>query len=77
MQPPRRIDSKLGPLCQMSRLMRPLPSPPGEFDRLIGSEKVLPPSRELAKKISPPWEAPEKMISCQIIRTDCGAPGAM
>ena len=52
------------PLCQISRVMRPLPSPATEVDRLSGSRRFCrrPRARE---QMSPPCEPPEKMISCQ------------
>src|SRR5688500_8451346 len=57
------------PLCHRSRVMRPLPSPATEADRLSGAEKVLPPSSERANRMSPPCEPPEKMISCHRTNT--------
>ena len=52
------------PLSQWRWVSRPLPSPAMLFERLIGTPKVLPPSVERAKKISPPCVPPEKTISC-------------
>src|SRR5688500_14162624 len=57
------------PLCHRSRVMRPLPSPATERDRLRGSEKLRPPSCERADRMSPPCEPPEKMISCHSTNT--------
>jgi hypothetical protein len=63
------------PLCQISLLIRPLPSPPDELDRLSGLSKVAPPSRDRAKKMSPPCEPPENTISCQTMKTSPGCCG--
>src|SRR3569623_278189 len=68
--------SKL-PLCQTSLVSLPLPSPPFEFDRFKGGEKLTPPSIERANRISPPCDPPGvKMISCHIRNTRRASSGA-
>jgi hypothetical protein len=44
-----------------------------ELERLTGESKLPPPSFERAKKISPPWDPPEKTISCQTTYSRLGS----
>src|SRR5690606_25470780 len=69
---PRAI-SRL-PLCQRSRVSRPLPQPAVVFDRFKGSLKVLPSSSDRAKKTSPPCDPPENTISCHDTNSSPSSP---